>query len=263
MDLTRAERDKLAELAELAYARELQRDLVRLADAFAGWRAGRIGARDIDASIHDYVRGASRDAYQRYTGLNPEAAVARAVALHLVKESELPEGLRGKLEGSIRGLRDTLGVEAGEGEVEGGGEEGIGAHDPGGEELAAIRDRRDRWIAAINDGSATDFVDILTDDAVWLPPGHDAIRGKEKIRTWLEEPFATFDYDYSVSGVSVRVAGDWAVEKASFSTRARAKDDEAMPPHEGQYTLLWRKTSAGTWSIERYIDHSANFVRQG
>jgi len=130
------------------------------------------------------------------------------------------------------------------------------------EELAVIRKQRDRWIAAINGGSATSFVAVLTDDAVWLPSMHDALRGKEKIHAWLEKPFAELDYDYSVSDVHLRMAGDWAVEQARFSTRARAKSDgEAMPLHEGRYTLLWRKTSTGTWLIDRYIDHSADKVK--
>lgn len=36
-----------------------------------------------------------------------------------------------------------------------------------------------------------------------------------------------------------------------------------MPLHEGRYTMLWRKTSAGVWLIERYIDHSAAFMEAG
>lgn len=124
-------------------------------------------------------------------------------------------------------------------------------------ELAAIQKQRERWITAINSGSATGFVAILTEDAVWLPAMQDALSGKEKICAWLEKPFAELDYDYSVSDVHLHIAGDWAVEQARFSTKAQAKSDgEVMPIHEGLYTLLWRKTSTGTWLIDRYIDHS-------
>lgn len=131
------------------------------------------------------------------------------------------------------------------------------------EEVAAIKEQRERWIAAINQSSAADFVAVLADDAVWLPSRHDAIQGKEKIRAWLQEPFAELDYDYSVSDMRIRLAGEWAIEKARFSTRAWTKSGEAMPLHEGQYTLLWRKGVAGEWLIERYIDHSAYFVEVG
>lgn len=131
------------------------------------------------------------------------------------------------------------------------------------EDVAAINEQRGRWIAAINRGSAAGFVAVVADDAVWLPSRQDAIQGKEKIRAWLQEPFAELDYDYSVSDVRLRVAGDWAVEEARFATRARAKSGDEMPLHEGQYTLLWRKRSGGEWLIERYVDHSARFLEVG
>ena len=131
------------------------------------------------------------------------------------------------------------------------------------QEQTAIREQRHRWIAAINAGSADDFVAALTEDAVWLPSTNDAICGREEIRAWLEKPFAELDYRYSVSVLNVRLAGDWAVEQARFSTRARSKSGQAMPRHEGLYTLLWRRAPSGTWLIERYVDHSADFRETG
>lgn len=131
------------------------------------------------------------------------------------------------------------------------------------EEVAALREQRTRWINAINQGSAAEFVAVLTEDAVWLPARHHAIQGKQKIRAWLDQPFAEFEYDYTVSEVRLRVAGAWAVEQARFSTRASTKAGEVMPLHEGLYTLLWRKISSEVWLIERYIDYSAVFVEVG
>lgn len=112
------------------------------------------------------------------------------------------------------------------------------------------------WIAAINRASVDDFVGVLTDDAVWLPWRQAAISGKEGIRQWLIAPFGRYTYDYTVSAVSVRIAGDWAVERASFRTAARDRAGLEAPLHEGTYTLLWRRIAPDTWLIERYIDHT-------
>ena len=106
------------------------------------------------------------------------------------------------------------------------------------EELSAIDRQRKKWIDAINRGDAAGFVAVVADDVVWLPARNDAIQGKEKLRAWLETPFASFEYDYRVSGVRLRLAGSWAVEHSKFVTKARAKTGEASPPHEGVYTLL-------------------------
>ncbi len=124
--------------------------------------------------------------------------------------------------------------------------------------LEEIAGRRDAWIAAINAGDPDGFVAVLTDDAVWLPWGQPAIQGKERIRAWLAVPFAQFTYDYAVSDVRVRVAGDWAVERARFRTRAQTRNGGEAPTHEGTYTMLWRRGGSNGWLIERYIDHTGD-----
>lgn len=122
----------------------------------------------------------------------------------------------------------------------------------------AIDSQRARWINAINASDAAGFVAILCDDAVWLPWGRSAISGKESIRDWLAEPFAQFTYDYSVTDVRLRVAGDWVIERSHFVTKARSHQGGEAPVHRGTYTILWRRTPAEAWLIERYIDHTGD-----
>jgi uncharacterized protein (TIGR02246 family) len=121
--------------------------------------------------------------------------------------------------------------------------------------LQEIDERRNRWIAAINAGDADSFVAVLVDDAVWLPWGQPAISGRDRIRDWLAGPFSEYNYEYSVDDVRIRVAGEWAVERASFRTRASSRSGAEAPIHEGLYTIIWRMSSRG-WLIERYVDHT-------
>ncbi len=122
----------------------------------------------------------------------------------------------------------------------------------------AIDTQRARWINAINASDAAGFVAVLCADAVWLPWGRSAISGKESIRDWLAKPFAQLAYDYSVTDVRLRVAGDWAIERAHFITKARSHKGGEAPVHRGTYTILWRRTPAEAWLIERYIDHTGD-----
>ncbi len=122
--------------------------------------------------------------------------------------------------------------------------------------VEAIGQRRISWIAAINAGDPDGFVAVLADDAVWLPWGQPAVSGKERIHDWLAAPFAEFTYDYCVTDIRVRIAGEWAVERARFRTRAEKRGGGEAPTHEGTYTILWRRTASADWLIERYIDHT-------
>lgn len=129
------------------------------------------------------------------------------------------------------------------------------------EDIKNIEEQRSKWIQTINDCSAEGFVEVVSDDAVWLPPGNNAIKGKRNIQAWLGKPFSELNYKYTVSDVSIRIAGDWAIEQATFTSIVSTKSGKNLPPHKGLYTLLWKKNKAGSWLIERYIDHSAEFIK--
>lgn len=129
------------------------------------------------------------------------------------------------------------------------------------EDIKNIEEQRSKWIQAINDCSAEGFVEVVSDDAVWLPPGNNAIKGKRNIQAWLGKPFSELNYKYTVSDVSIRIAGDWAIEQATFTSMVSTKSGKNLPPHKGLYTLLWKKNKVGSWLIERYIDHSAEFIK--
>lgn len=121
---------------------------------------------------------------------------------------------------------------------------------------AALEGRRRQWISAITEGDPDGFVAVVAEDAVWLPPGPVAVVGREEIRSWVAGPMAEFDYEYTVRVMSVRIAGDRAVERARFRTQATTRSGERAPTHEGTYTILWRRADDGAWVIERYVDHT-------
>ncbi len=123
----------------------------------------------------------------------------------------------------------------------------------------AIARQRNKWVAAVNSGSADAFVEVIVDDAVWLPAQMDAVSGKERVRNWLTGPFSQYQFDYSVTDVRLRVAGEWAVEQARFATVVSSRNGDVLPPHEGSYVVVWRR-QGDTWLIESYVDLSADFV---
>jgi ketosteroid isomerase-like protein len=45
-------------------------------------------------------------------------------------------------------------------------------------DLRAIERQRHHWIAAVNARDVDRYLDLLTDDIVWLPPGAAALSGK-------------------------------------------------------------------------------------
>jgi uncharacterized protein (TIGR02246 family) len=123
--------------------------------------------------------------------------------------------------------------------------------------METIDQQRFKWIEAISSGNLEAFSELLTEDAVWLPPGQVAVAGRPAIRAWLAPLFVQFNYDFSITNVQVRLVGEWAVEKAHFTSQLTHKHSGEAMQHESCYIVLWRQEEGGIWRIERYIDDAA------
>ncbi len=118
----------------------------------------------------------------------------------------------------------------------------------------AIHARREDWVAIVNAGDVDRYLSLLTEDCVWIPPGLSAITGKSAIGEWLKPFFNQFTYTFSITDIHLRIAGDWAVERAVFESRMTPKGGGEPMSHGGIYVVLWRREPDGKWCIERYVD---------
>jgi hypothetical protein len=105
---TKANKRKLRELARLAYTRELGAELAKLEAEFARWRGGEIDPHELSQRIHRFHDGVSRDLYVFYRDVLPVLAVARAVALNVIQEAEIPPEILSALEPVIQLQRNYL-----------------------------------------------------------------------------------------------------------------------------------------------------------
>lgn len=115
---------------------------------------------------------------------------------------------------------------------------------------------RREWVHVVNTGDVDRYTKMLTPDAVWIPPNHPAVEGRQAIREWLEPLFKEYRYDFALKGSRVQVAGDWAVERGAFQSSLQHRGGGAAQRHSGTYIVLWRQSASGEWKIERYIDGS-------
>ena len=80
------------ELAGRAYAEELRRALLPLAESFDAWRAGRLDVWELNDRIHEFHQGPARSLWNRYadTGSMTPAVVAHAIATGILDRSTVP-----------------------------------------------------------------------------------------------------------------------------------------------------------------------------
>jgi len=91
----------LVEAMTEAYERELHRELVKLDQSFAEWRAGRLGSGELSHRVHQYDIGPSRELYKRYNGDPHDMSVAYAIVVGILQRDEMPAELLEAIAGPL------------------------------------------------------------------------------------------------------------------------------------------------------------------
>ncbi|MCW9706642.1 YybH family protein [Fodinibius salsisoli] len=112
------------------------------------------------------------------------------------------------------------------------------------------------WINAVNNENIDEYANILAEDAVWIPPGQQPIIGRKAFRQWLKPFFGKFSYDFSISDERFLVSGNWAFERAKFTSKMTPNSGGDPMAHSGTFTVLWNQDDEDNWLINRYIDDS-------
>ena len=100
-EYTKKERSVLRELAGEAYERELGQHLAKLDKSFAAWRRGELVSSELSKEIHEFHQHAAREVWSAHQLPNVSMIVARALALKILKPSDVPAELRIKLKDQV------------------------------------------------------------------------------------------------------------------------------------------------------------------
>ena len=88
-DLTKSQRRRFAQLAGLAYQRDLDAELAKLEAEFQKWRAGELSGHDLSDLIHAFHQGPSRELFKAYDQRFREFAVLNAIRRGVLTETEV------------------------------------------------------------------------------------------------------------------------------------------------------------------------------
>jgi len=127
----------------------------------------------------------------------------------------------------------------------------------------AIRKLTADWLAAVRTKDIARLVGMVTDDAVFLPPGFPPIRGKQAVEAMYRNLFPQFSsVEQAASIEEVEIAGDWAYTWGT--ERFVLNPLGGGPPIEmqGRGMSILRRQPDGSWKFARGIN-SSQPQRQG
>jgi uncharacterized protein (TIGR02246 family) len=116
------------------------------------------------------------------------------------------------------------------------------------DEEEAIRRTDADWLAAAASHDLNRVLPFWADDATILAPGIPPIVGKEPIRKYVTESFATpgFSITWKTEKVEVSQSGDLAYSTGTDRICLNGPDGKSLT-EEGRGVTIWKKQTDGSW----------------
>jgi uncharacterized protein (TIGR02246 family) len=120
-----------------------------------------------------------------------------------------------------------------------------------------IRNLTEDWLEAVRTKNISRLTDMVTDDAIFLPPGLPAIRGKLAVEAMYNSFFPQFSsVEQRVSIEEVEVAGDWAFAWGTEHFTVLPKAGGPPIQMEGKGMSILRRQADGAWKFARGINNT-------
>ena len=114
--------------------------------------------------------------------------------------------------------------------------------------LAEIEAQGDRWIEAIGREDAEAAANLYAEDALFLPPGAETLRGRDTIRGLFRNMFDAMDAEYSFTVDRVEIEGNWAWRHGGYEVTAVTAAGDTLHADD-KFVDIWWRGDDGTWRI--------------
>jgi len=112
---------------------------------------------------------------------------------------------------------------------------------------ATIRQIGNDWAQNWNAGDLEKVVAVYAPDAVYLPPHHEAVHGRDAIREYLRGPRSHGVSDLAFDVTYIKQSGDVAWDVGTYRMTVPQNDGTKREDH-GKYLTVWKRAGA-KWLI--------------
>lgn len=119
----------------------------------------------------------------------------------------------------------------------------------------SIRRIGDEWARHWNAGNLAGVVSAYAEDAVYLPPHHEAVHGRDAIRVYLQIPLGHGVSDLAFDVTYIKQQGPVAWDVGTYRMSIPRTDGTKREDH-GKYLTVWRRVgknwliAADAWSSD-------------
>ena len=125
---------------------------------------------------------------------------------------------------------------------------------------AVIRQMGEKWAQEWNAGELDKVVAAYAPDAVYLPPHHEAVHGRESIREYLQGPLTHGVKELAFDVTYIKPSGNVAWDVGTYRMMVPQSDATRREDH-GKYLTVWKRIAtkwliaADAWSSDLPLAH--------
>jgi steroid delta-isomerase-like uncharacterized protein len=117
----------------------------------------------------------------------------------------------------------------------------------------AIEQIRKTAAQAVKNGNVDTYVELFTEDGIYMWPNAPSIIGQKALRTWFKRRFAEYSAALKKTVEEIVIQEDWAYERGSEVAKVTTRSTGEVNVIHGKYINIYHKQSDGSWKVARRI----------
>lgn len=118
-------------------------------------------------------------------------------------------------------------------------------------DITAIKEIWNQYTFTCETGDLDRWISLWIDNGIQMPPDTPARIGKEQIRAEMKSLFDQFIIKIPITCKEVRVAGDLAFSRGTYSISTTPKAGGETIKRSGKYLTILERQADGSWKIAR------------
>jgi uncharacterized protein (TIGR02246 family) len=118
-------------------------------------------------------------------------------------------------------------------------------------DISAINNILDQYASSINAGDLDLWISLWADNGIQMPPNAPAVIGKGQLRAENESMFGEFILKMVITNKEVRVAGDLAFVRGTYTFSLTPKAGGETVMTDGKYLSIVERQADGSWKFAR------------
>lgn len=135
----------------------------------------------------------------------------------------------------------------------------VGCAPPGGmdSDVAGVQAWSDAMLAAQAAGDVDASMDLLTDDAVGMPPDGTILGDADAWRAYWETLYSGNSLEPTLSDEEYQADGDWGFVSGTWTVSVAAEEVNESRRAAAYFVVVVHREVAGAWKLARVIWHAA------